>query len=105
MPSEEEIIIIGGGQKPPPVKQNSEPAAPPVEVTVKPQGLARLRDVVKQYSTWVLLFIVAAPELYTAAHAAGLVGEPGNLTTALRGLAAAGLAVKFIRQTRPVPPT
>jgi len=89
MPSEEEIIIIGGGKQP-----------KSVITTVKPQGVAKPRDVLKQYSTWALLFILAGPDLYQAALATGLIGQ-GLLTDIMRGLAAAGLVLKFIQQTKP----
>lgn len=95
MSQEEDAVIIGGGKK-----KNA------VEVSVKPQGVATPADVLKQYTTWVLMFILAGPELYQAAVALGLAdaGGAGGLTTVLRALAAAGLALKFIRQTKPADP-
>ncbi|ADV27008.1 hypothetical protein Psesu_1158 [Pseudoxanthomonas suwonensis 11-1] len=102
MSAEEEIIIIGGGKGGPGKKPNS--AEPAVEVTVAPQGVARFRDVLKQYSTWALALIVAGPDLYQAASSLGLLSDqqvPDALAWSIRGLAGLGLAVKFIRQTRP----
>lgn len=93
MPSEEEIIVIGGGTKPQAVK-----------VSLIPQGIARIRDVLKQYSTWFLALIVAGPDLYQAAASLGLLYDqhvPETLAWGIRGLAGLGLAVKFIRQTKP----
>jgi hypothetical protein len=98
MPSEEEVIIIGGGSGGP------KPKGSAVTVSVKPQGLARVRDVAKQYSTWLLALIVAGPDLYQAAASLGLLYDqhvPEALAWSIRGLAGLGLAVKFIRQTKP----
>ena len=92
---EEEIIIIGGG------KGGKRSA---VEVTVKPQGIQKVSTVLKQYSTWALAVIVAAPELYQMAAMAGMLTDeamPQALMWTIRGVAGVGLIAKFIKQQKP----
>lgn len=94
MSGEEEVIVIGGGTKP-------RAAA---EVTVKPQGLAHIRDVVKSYSTWVLAVIVAGPDLYQGATSLGMLSDesmPDTVKWSVRALGGIGLLVKFISQRKP----
>lgn len=72
--------------------------------TVKPQGLQSWRVVIKQYSTWALAALLAAPDLYQAASTFGMLtddGMPQQLMWAIRGVAAVGLVLKFVKQQKP----
>lgn len=69
-----------------------------------PQGLIPARDVLKQYSTWVLAIIIAGPDMYQAATSLGMLADeamPEAVKWAIRGLGGFGLLVKFISQRKP----
>lgn len=88
--------------KPPPTRPASVDA--PVETTVKPQGLQNWRVVIKQYSTWALAVLAAAPDLYQAAATFGMLTDdamPQELMWAIRGVAGVGLVLKFVKQQKP----
>lgn len=91
MPSDDPIII-----DPPKVR--------PSTVSLKPQGLARLKDVVKSYSTWVLAVVLAGPDLYQGATSLGMLADdamPPVVKWSVRALGGIGLLVKFISQRKP----
>lgn len=93
---EEEIIIIGGGGG---KKGNGK-----VQTSLKPQGFQSIKTVAKQYSTWALAVILAAPELYQMAAMAGMLHDaamPQHLMWAIRAVAGVGLVAKFIKQQKP----
>lgn len=72
--------------------------------TVKPQGLHNWRTVIKQYSTWALAVLLAAPDLYQTAATIGMLSDesmPAHLMWAIRGVAGAGLVLKFVKQQKP----
>lgn len=84
---------------PPPKKQKSAN-----RVSLIPQGVQSVKTVVKQYSTWALAVILAAPELYQMAAMAGMLADeamPQSLMLTIRGVAGVGLIAKFIRQQKP----
>ena len=86
MPSDDPIII-----------------EPPV-VSLKPQGILHIRDVAKQYTTWVLAVIVAGPDLYQAAASLGMLSDeamPDSVKWSVRALGGIGLMAKFISQRKP----
>lgn len=88
--------------KPPPTRPASVEV--PVETTVAPQGVHSWRTVIKQYSTWALAVLLAAPDLYQAAATIGMLSDesmPAHLMWAIRGVAGAGLILKFIKQQKP----
>lgn len=92
MSGEEEIIIIGGGKK----EQQ--------RISLIPQGVQSIKTVAKQYSTWALAVILAAPELYQMAAMAGMLADsemPQALMWTIRGVAGIGLIAKFIKQQKP----
>ena len=73
-------------------------------VSLIPQGVQSVKTVVKQYSTWALAVIVAAPELYQMAAMAGMLADeamPQSLMWTIRGVAGVGLIAKFIKQQKP----
>lgn len=88
----------------PPKKPKFAEDSPAVETTVKPQGLQNWRVVAKQYSTWALAVLLAAPDLYQAAATFGMLSDeamPQQLMWAIRGVAGVGLVLKFIKQQKP----
>lgn len=91
--------IITPPPKKPPVKNSvGQP------VSLKPQGIQKLSTVLKQYSTWALAAILAAPELYQMAAMAGMLADeamPKSLMWTIRGVAGVGLIAKFIKQQKP----
>lgn len=91
--------IITPPPKKPPVKNSvGQP------VSLKPQGVQKVSTVLKQYSTWALATILAAPELYQMAAMAGMLTDesmPQALTWTIRGVAGVGLIAKFIKQQKP----
>lgn len=91
--------IITPPPKKPPVKNSvGQP------VSLKPQGIQKISTVLKQYSTWALAVILAAPELYQMAAMAGMLTDeamPQSLMWAIRGVAGIGLIAKFIKQQKP----
>ncbi len=91
--------IITPPPKKPPVKSSvGQP------VSLKPQGIQKISTVLKQYSTWALAVIVAAPELYQMAAMAGMLTDsemPQSLMWTIRGVAGVGLIAKFIKQQKP----
>lgn len=91
--------IITPPPKKPPVKNSvGQP------VSLKPQGIQKLSTVMKQYSTWALAVILAAPELYQMAAMAGMLTDeamPQSLMWTIRGVAGIGLIAKFIKQQKP----
>lgn len=92
MSGEEEIIIIGGGKK----EQQ--------RISLIPQGVQSVKTVLKQYSTWALAAILAAPELYQMASMLGMLSDqamPESMMIAIRTVAGVGLIAKFIKQTKP----
>lgn len=73
-------------------------------VSLKPQGIQKISTVLKQYSTWALAVILAAPELYQMAAMAGMLTDeamPQPLMWTIRGVAGVGLIAKFIKQQKP----
>lgn len=91
--------IITPPPKKPPVKNSvGQP------VSLKPQGIQKISTVLKQYSTWALAVILAAPELYQMAAMAGMLTDeamPQSLMWTIRGVAGVGLIAKFIKQQKP----
>ncbi|WWO60490.1 hypothetical protein [Stenotrophomonas phage SOVA965] len=88
--------------KPPPTRPASVDV--PVETTVAPQGVHSWRTVIKQYSTWVLLFVMALPEAFQIAVSYGIVNVSGGddpISKAAQLVAAVGLALKFVKQQKP----
>lgn len=88
----------------PPTRPRSVEEPTPMDTTVKPQGLHNWRTVIKQYSTWVLLFVMAIPEAFQLAVSYGIVNVSGGddpVSKAAQFLAAIGLALKFIKQQKP----
>lgn len=88
----------------PPKKPKLAEDSPAVETTLKPQGLQNWRVVAKQYSTWALAVLLAAPDLYQTAATIGMLSDesmPSHLMWAIRGVAGAGLVLKFIKQQKP----
>lgn len=84
---------------PPPTKPKSTS-----KVSVLPQGLQKVSTVLKQYSTWVLAAILAAPELYQMAALSGMLNDaamPDHIMTPIRVVAGIGLVLKFIKQQKP----
>lgn len=74
------------------------------KVSLAPQGIHGVATVLKQYSTWALAVILAAPELYQMAAMAGMLADesmPQPLMWAIRGVAGIGLVAKFIKQQKP----
>lgn len=72
--------------------------------TILPTGLRSWKSTVKEYSTWALAVIVAAPELYQMAAMAGMLTDqsmPQSLMWTIRGVAGVGLIAKFIKQQKP----
>lgn len=92
---------------PPPKKKPAKATQASVEtskVSLAPQGLAKARDVVKQYSTWVLAVVAGGPDLYQAATSLGMLGDqamPESVKWLVRGAGGLGLLVKFISQKKP----
>lgn len=73
-------------------------------VSILPQGVQKASTVLKQYSTWALAVILAAPELYQMAAMAGMLSDesmPQALTLTIRAVAGVGLIAKFIKQQKP----
>lgn len=88
----------------PPKRPNSSGEAQKAETTIKPQGWHNWRTVVKQYSTWVLLFVMALPEAFQLAVSYGIVSVSGGddpVSKIAQLVAAIGLAMKFIKQQKP----
>lgn len=88
----------------PPTRPRSVEEPTPMDTTVKPQGLHGWRTVIKQYSTWALAVLLAAPDLYQAAATIGMLSDesmPAHLMWAIRGVAGAGLVLKFVKQQKP----
>lgn len=88
----------------PPTRPRSVEEPTPMDTTVKPQGLHNWRTVIKQYSTWALAAILAAPELYQAASTLGMLSDeymPAHLMWSIRGVAGVGLVLKFVKQQKP----
>lgn len=74
-------------------------------VSILPQRVQKASTVLKQYSTWALAVILAAPELYQMAAMAGMLTDeamPQALMWTIRGVAGVGLIAKFIKQQKPV---
>lgn len=91
MPSDDPIIL-------------DPPRKAPAVITVKPQGIAHIRDVVKSYSTWVLAVVLAGPDLYQGATSLGMLADesmPPAVKWSVRALGGIGLLVKFISQRKP----
>lgn len=88
--------------KPPPTRPASVDV--PLRTTVKPQGVHNWRTVIKQYSTWVLLFVMALPEAFQLAVSYGIVNVSGGddpISKVAQLVAAVGLALKFVKQQKP----
>ena len=88
---------------PPPKKPPTTPTIPQ-RVSLAPQGVQSLKTVAKQYSTWALAVILAAPELYQMAAMTGMLTDeamPQALMWTIRGVAGIGLLAKFIKQQKP----
>ena len=84
---------------PPPKKQKSAN-----RVSLIPQGVQSVKTVVKQYSTWALLFVMALPEAFQIAVSYGIVNVSGGddpVSKVAQLVAAIGLAMKFIKQQKP----
>lgn len=91
MPSDDPIIL--------------DPPKSVSRISLIPQGIAKVKDVVKSYSTWFLAILLGAPDLYQAAASLGWLadeGTPGPLKWLIRGAAGVGLIAKFISQRKPV---
>lgn len=74
------------------------------KLSLIPQGVQSFKTVIKQYSTWALAVIIAAPELYQMAAMAGMLTDeamPQSLMWAIRAVAGIGLVAKFIKQQKP----
>lgn len=85
--------------KPPPTRPASAS-----DTSIKPQGLNSWRQVAKEYSTWALAAVLAAPELYHMAATFGMLTDeamPQPLMTAIRAIAGVGLVLKFVSQKKP----
>lgn len=91
--------IITPPPKKPPVKNSvGQP------VSLKPQGIQKVSTVLKQYSTWALAAILAAPELYQMAALSGMLNDaamPEHIMTPIRIVAGIGLVLKFVKQQKP----
>lgn len=90
MPSDDPIIL--------------DPPKKPAAISLKPQGIAKVRDVVKSYSTWVLAVVLAGPDLYQGATSLGMLADdamPPVVKWSVRALGGIGLLVKFISQRKP----
>ncbi len=88
----------------PPKRPNSSGDEQKAKTTIKPQGLHNWKTVIKQYSTWVLLFVMALPEAFQLAVSYGIVNVSGGddpVSKAAQFVAAVGLAMKFIKQQKP----
>lgn len=88
----------------PPTKPTKAEASS-VKTTVVPQGVASIKDVMKQYSTWVLALVLAGPDLYQAATSLGMLADesmPDVVKWLVRGAGGVGLLVKFICQKKMV---
>lgn len=88
----------------PPTRPRSVEEPIPMDTTVKPQGLHNWRTVIKQYSTWALTVLLAAPDLYQAAATLGMLSDeamPEALKWTVRSVAGVGLILKFIKQQKP----
>lgn len=62
------------------------------------------RDVWRYYSTWALAVLALVPDIYAAVVAAGLVAGddmPDVAAWLVRGLAVAGIVVRFVNQAKP----
>lgn len=73
-------------------------------VSVLPQGVQKVSTVLKQYSTWALAAILAAPELYQMAALTGMLNDtsmPDSIMTPIRIVAGIGLVLKFVKQQKP----
>lgn len=95
MPSDDPIIL-----NPPPTKGGGTSA----RVSVIPQGVQKVSTVLKQYSTWALAAILAAPELYQMAALSGMLTDsamPDHIMTPIRIVAGIGLVLKFVKQQKP----
>lgn len=106
MPSDDPIILEPGIQSARPMGSDDpiilEP--PQMQTTVKPQGLHNWRTVLKQYSTWVLLFVMALPEAFQLAVSYGIVNVSGGddpISKVAQLFAAVGLVLKFVKQQKP----
>ena len=98
MPNDDDPIIL----EPPPPTTGAGPTS--LKVTIRPQGIQKFSTVFKQYSTWALAVILAAPELYQMAAMAGMLHDaamPQHLMLAIRVVAGIGLVAKFIKQQKP----
>lgn len=87
---------------PPPTRPASVEV--PLETTVAPQGVHSWRTVIKQYSTWALTVLLAAPDLYQASASLGMLSDeamPEALKWTVRSVAGVGLILKFIKQQKP----
>lgn len=75
-----------------------------MSISIKPQGWQNWKVVAKQYSTWVLLFVMALPEAFQLAVSYGIVSVSGGddpVSKVAQLVAAIGLAMKFIKQQKP----
>lgn len=62
------------------------------------------RQVWKYYSTWALAVLALVPDIYGALVASGLVANgdiPDAAAWIVRGVAIAGIVVRFINQAKP----
>lgn len=87
---EEEIIIIGKKQA----------------TSLLPRGFVHPVSVLKQYSTWVLIAVVALPEAFQLAVSYGIVSPAGGedaLSKVAQVMAAVGLVLKVISQKKQRP--
>ncbi len=104
MPSDDPIILEPDRRVSPMGSDDPIILEPDKVTTVKPQGLHNWRTVIKQYSTWALAVLLAAPDLYQAAATIGMLSDesmPAHLMWAIRGVAGAGLVLKFVKQQKP----
>lgn len=109
MPSDDPIILEPSMQSAKPMGSDDPiilepPPEPKVKTTVKPQGWHNWRTVLKQYSTWVLLFVMALPEAFQLAVSYGIVNVSGGddpISKVAQLVAAVGVVLKFVKQQRP----
>lgn len=104
MPSDDPIILEPDRRVSPMGSDDPIILEPDKVTTVKPQGVHSWRTVIKQYSTWALTVLLAAPDLYQAAASLGMLSDeamPETLKWTVRSVAGVGLILKFIKQQKP----
>lgn len=77
---------------PPPKKEKAR-------ATILPTGLRSPVSTLKEYSTWALACVAAAPEAYVVI--ASSPWAPDEMTRCMQYIALAGFVLKFIKQQKP----